>query len=746
MKVQQRQGGLSAPTPPPETVEMRFSVDAALLRELGERLVGAQHIALAELVKNAYDADATRVTIEIQEKEDKILVCDDGHGMDESEVRNHFMRVGTTHKTTQKTSRRYGRALTGSKGVGRLSVQFLAEELDIATIPEEGEGLRGLVDWESASVQGDLTEVLVLFDRIVKVDGLPADSRHGTRLEMTGLKHVWDADAVRKLASAIWWLRPPFAATVQEKKSRGSTADPGFSVDFKSHSQDLVEGFKVHLNAIQEIWHARVRGVWELGKATYQLERPDGTVIRHEHRAADPKFAHLKSSEFDIRIYHFQYRQPKGIRIDQARDYLNEWGGVQILDAGFRLPYYGDSQNDWLALERDHSHRLTKSQLLPDELQFERGLNYLPTSSRLLGVVWVNTNGERQRAKSRRPKKFEPLTIQITRDRLVNNKAQDQLRSFVRYAIDWYAMDEARQVYEHNQRTKDVARPTESIQEVENLLNDHAKELPKTVATAIRQALKKAESRVRHREEQERSNAGLLASLATAGMATLAYRHEQSKILATVEEARTLLKRVSEGTEVSSDELERVSDLLALSMARAREIDKLFEFVASGENREIRERYRIRPLIEDTIRHLEFLAPGAVAVDLTQIPVDTRFPPGTLAEWHSLVQNIITNAYAAMLHTQKRQLKIAYRTTKASCALLFQDTGTGVNLETAEELFRPFVRKTKLSAAQTNRGYGGSGLGLTIVRMISSLCDCTAKFSVPEAGFSTSFELSWREK
>ena len=40
-----------------------FTIDAALLRELGERLVGKPHIALAELVKNSYDADATEVTI-----------------------------------------------------------------------------------------------------------------------------------------------------------------------------------------------------------------------------------------------------------------------------------------------------------------------------------------------------------------------------------------------------------------------------------------------------------------------------------------------------------------------------------------------------------------------------------------------------------------------------------------------------------------------------------------------------------
>jgi len=42
---------------------LNFSVDSALLRELGERLVGKAHIALAELIKNSYDADATKVVV-----------------------------------------------------------------------------------------------------------------------------------------------------------------------------------------------------------------------------------------------------------------------------------------------------------------------------------------------------------------------------------------------------------------------------------------------------------------------------------------------------------------------------------------------------------------------------------------------------------------------------------------------------------------------------------------------------------
>jgi HSP90 family molecular chaperone len=111
-----------------------FTVDSALLQELGERLVGKPHVALAELIKNSYDADANQVTIEFLPEEDRIEVRDDGHGMDLDEFKNYWMRIGSQHKSQQGVSRRLKRPLTGSKGVGRLAVQFLAHDLELDTV------------------------------------------------------------------------------------------------------------------------------------------------------------------------------------------------------------------------------------------------------------------------------------------------------------------------------------------------------------------------------------------------------------------------------------------------------------------------------------------------------------------------------------------------------------------------------------------------------------------------------------
>ena len=113
-------------------------------------------------------------------------------------------------------------------------------------------------------------------------------------------------------------------------------------------------------------------------------------------------------------------------------------GGVHIYDAGFRIPYAGPD-SDWLRLEFDHAHRLTQSQLLPDELNVSMGLNYLPTNSRVLGVVNIDTTREARIAGQDKPPSNQYLQIQVSRDRLVSNDAFRQLRDTVRFALDYYA-------------------------------------------------------------------------------------------------------------------------------------------------------------------------------------------------------------------------------------------------------------------------------------------------------------------
>ena len=181
---------------------LNFTVDSALLKELGERLVGKPHIALAELVKNGYDADATEVIIDLDEKHDRITISDNGHGMTFDQFRDFWMRVGTPHKDQIRKSSHFQRQMTGSKGVGRLSAQFLASRLHLITVSGDPthastgrrstqpvEWLEANLNWDEAVKSGELTSAQVRYDLKSSTPPFP----HGTAITLTGLKQSWDS-------------------------------------------------------------------------------------------------------------------------------------------------------------------------------------------------------------------------------------------------------------------------------------------------------------------------------------------------------------------------------------------------------------------------------------------------------------------------------------------------------------------------------------------------------------------------
>ena len=256
-----------------------FTIDAELLRELGERLVGKPHIVLAELVKNSYDADATEVTINFSPDKDFIEVRDNGHGMTYENFKNFWMRIGTTHKS-RKHSKVLGRPMTGSKGVGRLAVQFLASELEIKTVPagKSVEWLEFAIDWEEAIKVKELTKVEVGYSR----NKSDKPFRQGTSVILRGLKHEWKEDSVSKLASELWWLQPPFGATSPALENPKDQ----FRIYFRS-TKDYARIFAKQMQAIKGIWIARLVGRTDNGEVTLSLQFQGEQPIYHRYSVAN---------------------------------------------------------------------------------------------------------------------------------------------------------------------------------------------------------------------------------------------------------------------------------------------------------------------------------------------------------------------------------------------------------------------------------------------------------------------------
>ena len=716
-----------------------FTIDAELLRELGERLVGKPHIALAELVKNSYDADATQVTIKFLPHRDRIEISDDGHGMSFDEFKNFWMRIGTTHKK-EKRSRDLGRLMTGSKGVGRLAVQFLANELIIRTVPADKniKGLEARIDWKNAietkpAETKELTEVEVVY-RELDPKSLNTCKTQGTSIILKQLKDEWTAKSIRDLASELWWLQPPLGASPLDN------AKDRFSIHFQSAQQDYEKIFANQMNAVKSIWIARLVGKAIDGEVTLSLEFQGDSPIVHRYKIANffhnegkfSKAKNLNTSRFEIRIYNLSGRQKFGIKVAEAREYFGRHGGVHVYDGGFRLPYYGLPQNDWLKLEYDHSHRQNISRLLPRDIQVFRALHDLPTLGRVLGVVRVDTSKEPN------------LEIMITRDRLAETAAYTDLVTTVRYALDWYANETARRKIETKEREKSTEPTSLKFERVEQVLEEYEPEIPKRVYQEIYKKVQEATTAAEKDQEIALEQIGLLAPLATAGISALSYQHELQKQFAYIEGTIDKMKNLQVANAELQQNLDSLSTDLAAWLERAKATNLLFDYIADAENTQLKHRFRAMSVIEDLTQQIRFLARNT-EIDYSQLDDQLYLPKASYAEWGAIFQNIFINAFTAMLDSSKCLLHISSRSDGKSREILVQDTGYGIDLQNADRFFEPFQRESKISVERKALGYGGTGLGLTIVRLLANNIGCRVQFVKPEDGFKTAFSISWRE-
>lgn len=716
---------------------VHFQADSALIRELGERLVGQAHIALAELIKNAYDADATLCTIVMDR--DTITVADNGHGMTKAEFLSHWMTIGTRNKQLRGVSRDFGRNVTGSKGVGRLSAQFLAHKLEIVTSPKQKptDQLKAKVDWDDAIDAGTLTEAQAFYKIEPREISFPGGKPHGTRVTMSGLKQTWDEEAIKDLGRQLWMIQSP-VAQYGSLSTQGVDPDD-FRVELSSKTSSLVDAFERQMKAALTNFDAVITGELKRNGTTASVHVTVTFRSGGVYSESFPVEPLVEAAKWHIRVFKLQGRQFEGVKVGDARDYFERFGGVQVYDAGFRLPYYG-VQQDWLGVEFDHSHRRNKSALLPDRLHVRRALNDLPSQGRLFGVVQIDTGQEARLAGEAEQDSGDFLKIQVTRDRLVSNNAYAILRDAVRWSLDYYA---TRQRLREEQNL-DLQRPsepsTEKVSRLRELVDDVRRAYPndENLVELEREFDTLSTTIVQERDADDAARA-LLGPLASAGMAALALEHESRKEM---RQARGLLRKLRQlAKSTGDDRITEVADQIAAWIDRLESTRRLFAPLLDADDRDEVEALALRRVLEQVVTNVAPLIAGVeVSID---VPPDIYLPAATFAEWNSLFQNILINAANATLDHADRQIRCVAGRTGRSAWIRIDDNGAGVDLESAATFFEPFKRETRISEERRALGLGGMGLGLTIVRMIADQRRSKVSFVEPPEGWSTSFQMSW---
>ena len=200
---------------------LKFKVSSALKNIIGSDLINDDFIAIFELVKNSYDAHATKVDVvfeDIYSKNAKIIIKDNGKGMSLDDLKNKWLFVAYSAKKegTEEDSYDYRdrikikRAYAGAKGIGRFSCDRLGKLLYLESIKEEEnykvETL--LTDW--SEFEGDLKDEFV--DISVQHETINSSNygiNHGTVLEISGLKNNWNKIKLLKLKDELAKLINP---------------------------------------------------------------------------------------------------------------------------------------------------------------------------------------------------------------------------------------------------------------------------------------------------------------------------------------------------------------------------------------------------------------------------------------------------------------------------------------------------------------------------------------------------------
>lgn len=213
--------------------ELTFKISAALKNIIGRDLITDDFIAVFELVKNSYDAHATKVDITFEEN--KIIIVDNGKGMNLDDLKDKWLFVAYSAKNEGvededlidsseyrdfiKSKRYYA----GAKGIGRFSCDRLGNKLVLKTRKFKTNDIEQLtINWDNfeKDAEEEFYDIKVLHETL-NASSLPR-LKKGTILEISGLSSSWERKKLQDMKHSLEKLINPFETSGNKSKNKFS--------------------------------------------------------------------------------------------------------------------------------------------------------------------------------------------------------------------------------------------------------------------------------------------------------------------------------------------------------------------------------------------------------------------------------------------------------------------------------------------------------------------------------------------
>lgn len=699
-----------------------FTVEARVAIQLGRESISSSLVAISELVKNAYDADAEIIEIYFKDLDTDnpiLTITDDGDGMNKEHVLKKWMRIGTTHKSESGVSNK-NRIYTGAKGLGRLGIDRLCSKLKLFTKTESCSSIYEVdIDWEkytqdkSIELESIKHEVFEINTTSLPNNNFPINRKNkGSQYVLSGLKDQWSEEFLIELRKELSLLVSPFSK------------DIGFRIKFDTG------GFKPSLDKDISSEHFLEAAEWRMEASISKNDQISFSIYDNKGKLSVPPEPTAwenwmpgsnkipSCGELSFTVYFMRNSSNREVdtnkfTLKDIRNFLKNNQGIRIYRDHFRVKPYGEpsGEGDWLGLAM-------RRVINPESITMA---NWRIGYNQIVGAVFIG--------RDQNPN----LVDQTNREGLTETPAYFDLRKFSLKCIALF-----------EKHIQAQARLAKESQPQEIGLTNHLDESVHTY-TEVANVIKAIKSRkldietkreleqIEHTLDKERERSvqvkmqvvqleaekDTLANLASLGILSVSFGHETlAAISNAIANGSLLRKRVTDGFFMLPH------DVVDFANKRFDQIDKSLNYIKIFGNfslGNVRRDKRTRRTFDLSKVALNVINSFEDVLEKRKIEtrlIKTTSSPANIKafeiDWESIFANLITNSCWAMQNTpaEMRKINITFQVNKEHCIVDFEDSGCGVEAGVKEHIF-----KATFSTKRNQKGDTiGTGMGLSIVK------------------------------
>lgn len=363
--------------------KLHFKTNIQLKSIIGKDLINDDNIAILELVKNSFDADAKKVEVQyhnLKNNDDKIndsfsdltsrlIIKDNGLGMNLEDIQNKWLNIAYSEK--KSNNRQHNRMMAGAKGVGRFSCDRLGEYLNLYTKKQNSNDYLLLkIDWKKFEIDDNTKEIQSIdleYETLTKTQLINRNVEpfnQGVLLEIIKLRSNWVYELKDNKGKNTGWNTDKL---ISLKKYLEKLINPNQAYE-KNDFGIYLDASEFKVENSQKLAHERFIGKIEntiFEKLDFKTTSIESEIIE------DGKFilTSLKDKGqtiFWIKEKNIYYPLIKNAKLTLY--YLNtysksfftkqtgiqsvQYGSVFLFINGFRIPPYGDVGDDWLGLDQ----------------------------------------------------------------------------------------------------------------------------------------------------------------------------------------------------------------------------------------------------------------------------------------------------------------------------------------------------------------------------------------------------------